>query len=142
MINKTDIKALGKRIKEERERLGFSQLELAEIGGVSRATQYMYESGDRIPPVQYLLDIRNAGADFQKIVFNDEPKIGQKDIIHISPKTLKEILNLVDAYARDAKGRLLDREYRDALIEQLCLSVSFMDDSEISWDKLKAQMVE
>jgi len=137
MLKSDEIKQLGKRIKRERELLNISQVDFAEIGGVSRATQYLYECGDRVPSIQYLLNILKAGADLQRVLYDETSRRAHNDIIHISTKTHKEILNLVDTYARDEKGRLLDREYRDELTQQLCLSVSFQDEDEINWDQLK-----
>ncbi|WP_162961855.1 helix-turn-helix domain-containing protein, partial [Pseudomonas aeruginosa] len=46
---------IGERLKEERQRLGMSQTELAEQCGVSKNTQLAYEKGERSPDAAYLL---------------------------------------------------------------------------------------
>jgi transcriptional regulator with XRE-family HTH domain len=40
---------IGSRLREERERLGLSQEELAAVGGVTKRTQHMWERGDQTP---------------------------------------------------------------------------------------------
>lgn len=57
-----------KRLQEERRRLGLTQDEFAEIGGVKRRAQINYESGDRCPDGHYFAAISAAGADVQYIL--------------------------------------------------------------------------
>lgn len=45
---------LGDRLRAERERIGFSQEEMAELGGVKRRSQINYEAGERAPDADYL----------------------------------------------------------------------------------------
>lgn len=45
---------LGKRLRDERERLGLSQAEMATRSGVTRNTQANYETGLRSPDANYL----------------------------------------------------------------------------------------
>lgn len=59
---------LHKRLQEERQRLGLTQDEFAEIGGVKRRAQINYESGDRCPDGHYFSAIAAAGADVQYIL--------------------------------------------------------------------------
>jgi len=54
---------LGKRLKEERERLGLSQVKLAELCGIGKTTQYMYERGERDPTAPYMQLAAKAGVD-------------------------------------------------------------------------------
>lgn len=51
------------RLREERERLGLSQTELGEVGGVRKQAQHLYETGVRQPDMAYLSAIATAGAD-------------------------------------------------------------------------------
>lgn len=51
------------RLKEERERLGFTQDAFGAIGGVSRRAQANYESGERSPDLSYLAAIERVGVD-------------------------------------------------------------------------------
>ena len=51
------------RLREERERLGLSQQEMAEAGGVKKMAQWTYEKGERHPDTRYLAAIAALGAD-------------------------------------------------------------------------------
>lgn len=53
----------GKRLKEERERLGLSQAKFAEACGVGKTAQYTYEKGDREPSYSYMEAAQKLGVD-------------------------------------------------------------------------------
>lgn len=53
----------GKRLKEERERLGLSQAKLAESCGVGRTAQFNYERGEREPSWSYMDAASKLGVD-------------------------------------------------------------------------------
>ena len=59
--------AIGLRIREERERLCLTQIEMAEAGGASRSSQKLYEKG-KPPSTAYLAAISAAGVDVLYIV--------------------------------------------------------------------------
>ncbi|HGQ7396659.1 TPA: helix-turn-helix domain-containing protein [Pseudomonas aeruginosa] len=59
---------IGERLKEERQRLGMSQTELAEQCGVSKNTQLAYEKGERSPDAAYLLRASLLGADVLYVI--------------------------------------------------------------------------
>jgi len=63
----------GERLKRERLRLGLSQAELAEKGGVLRGAQIHYESDARKPDVAYLSRIASAGVDVGYVI-TGEPR--------------------------------------------------------------------
>lgn len=52
-----------RRLREERERLGFSQKAFGELGGVSKNTQLAYENGASSIPLDYLLKLTKHGLD-------------------------------------------------------------------------------
>jgi len=54
---------LGERIRLERERLGLSQTEVGEVGGVKKNAQHNYETGKRQPDAAYLAAISKIGVD-------------------------------------------------------------------------------
>ncbi|MPY07388.1 helix-turn-helix domain-containing protein [Moraxella catarrhalis] len=56
------------RIREERERLGFTQAQFAGIGKVTPRSQQNYETTDRKPDADYLAEIAKIGADILYIV--------------------------------------------------------------------------
>lgn len=56
------------RLREERQRLGLNQTELAELAGVQKGAQVNYESGKRAPDTNYMTAILAAGADVNYIL--------------------------------------------------------------------------
>ncbi|MDO8933604.1 MAG: helix-turn-helix domain-containing protein [Rhodocyclaceae bacterium] len=60
--------SIGERLREERQRLGLSQTAFAELPGITKKTQMLYESGERLPDAAYLASISIAGADVLYIV--------------------------------------------------------------------------
>lgn len=54
---------IGKRLRQERKRLGLSQKEMGELGGVAANAQGKYESGERAPRADYLAALAKAGVD-------------------------------------------------------------------------------
>lgn len=58
----------GLRLKAERKRLGLSQAQLAEIGGIGRLAQVQYESEATSPTTRYLSAIASAGIDLAYLV--------------------------------------------------------------------------
>ena len=50
-------------MREERERLGMTQEELGQIGGVLKRALIRYEKGERMPDAAFLAAIAAAGAD-------------------------------------------------------------------------------
>lgn len=59
---------IGERLREERERLGFTQPAFGMIGGVQKLAQLKYEKGERFPGADYLAAVAKLGADVQYIV--------------------------------------------------------------------------
>lgn len=59
----------GKRLKEERERLGISQADFAKACGVGRTAQFNYESGKRSPDGDYLYAAGELGVDTGYLLF-------------------------------------------------------------------------
>jgi transcriptional regulator with XRE-family HTH domain len=55
------------RLRESRRLMGLKQSEMAALGRVSLNTQNRYEAGT-IPPIEYLLRIGEAGADWYWII--------------------------------------------------------------------------
>ena len=60
--------SIGQRLKEEREKLGLSQIDIAETAGISRATQQNYEYDQRSPTADYLAKVAALGVDVQYVV--------------------------------------------------------------------------
>lgn len=59
---------IGLRLKEERERLGITQIALAKVGGVEKNAQSHYERGSRVPKADYLQSVASVGVDVCYVV--------------------------------------------------------------------------
>lgn len=59
---------IGPRLREERERLGFKQAELAERLGIERKSQINYEAGEREPKADYLARAAVLGFDVNYVL--------------------------------------------------------------------------
>lgn len=60
---------VGKRISEERERLGLTQKDLGELWNVGRSAVAMIESGRSPLVVDRLLELEKLGVDIQYVLF-------------------------------------------------------------------------
>jgi transcriptional regulator with XRE-family HTH domain len=59
---------IGSRLRDERVRLGLSQTEFGELGGVRKNTQSKYESNERSPDALYLANVAKIGVDVQYVL--------------------------------------------------------------------------
>jgi transcriptional regulator with XRE-family HTH domain len=60
--------SFGQRLREERRRLGLSQVQCAELCGVVEKTQGLYETSVRRPDTDYLAAFAKAGADVNYLI--------------------------------------------------------------------------
>jgi transcriptional regulator with XRE-family HTH domain len=60
--------SIGKRLKEERERLGYDQDRFSALSGASRYSQIDWEKGKSFPNAKFLSAIAAAGADVNYIL--------------------------------------------------------------------------
>ncbi|MGS3468257.1 MULTISPECIES: helix-turn-helix domain-containing protein [Citrobacter] len=98
--------SLGARLKEERNRLGFSQSEFAELVGASYKSQLRWEKDESAPGADALSVWAGIGLDVLYVV------TGQRSITHTNiPKTSPEKQELMDAF--DA----MSPEQRRAILE-------------------------
>lgn len=58
--------AVGRRLREERQRLGMTEREFADLAGEQRARQIFFENCDRYPTTEYFekLSKHNVDIDF------------------------------------------------------------------------------
>lgn len=54
---------IGARLREERIRLGLNQKSFAELAGASISTQTRYETGEKLPKLEYILQWAEHGVD-------------------------------------------------------------------------------
>jgi len=75
----------GVRLKEERERTRLSQSDFGALGGVGRVAQANYESGERVPSIEYIYRLKDAGVNVDYLLwegkkFNESPP----DVLNVS----------------------------------------------------------
>lgn len=59
---------IGVRLKEERERLGYSQTDFASLGGASKGSQISWEKGSAYPNAAFLSSVASAGVDVSYVL--------------------------------------------------------------------------
>lgn len=89
--------SIGSRLREERDRLGYNQSELAEIGSAIRKTQFNYETDARRPDADYLAAVASAGIDVLYVL------TGSSKGVPLSPLPPEEI-ELLDLYRKAPKA--------------------------------------
>lgn len=62
------------RLREERERIGLTQTELADAGGVKKLAQHTYEKGERSPSSDYLQRVMAKGIDVPYLLTGNRTK--------------------------------------------------------------------
>ena len=112
------------RLKEERERLGFTQPDFAELAGTTKKTVIDYEKGKSSPKASYLEAIAAVGADVNYIVNGvrsdvSEPGAGyqlrpdQMELLtiieHCSDEDKKAIKRMAVLAAKDAEHEQSER---------------------------------
>lgn len=60
--------SIAERLKQERLKTGYNQTRFGAIGGVTKKTQMLYESGERMPDAVYLRAVAGVGVDVQYVL--------------------------------------------------------------------------
>lgn len=130
--------AFGERLRSERDRLGLSQLSFAELGGVKRTTQHLYETGVRVPDIHYLERIQTAGVDLAYLVLGK--RLPTHDGLNISHSTLTVLYRLVDEFCVTSEGVLLSLDTRLRFFQMLCAAVEHLHGEDADIGTLRAEM--
>ncbi|WP_086381999.1 helix-turn-helix domain-containing protein [Caballeronia sordidicola] len=109
--------SIGARLLSERERIGLTQSRVCEITGVSRKTQFTYETGARLPDASYLAAIDAAGLDLLYIV------TGRRMNGSINDALLQDVLRRVDDAVAEANSKMTV-EIKARLISLVYLTAS------------------
>jgi len=116
-------KEFGRRLKSEREKLGLTQERFAELGGVKRATQHLYEQGASSPDIEYLLRLDNVGVNAIYLLFG-ESRQGVSSVGRtISPEVLWQIFDAIEEFSHDETGHPLSRDVRKKFFLMLTAGV-------------------
>lgn len=105
----------GERLREERERIGLNQTQLAEVAGIKRMAQGQYENEVRSPTVKYLSAISGAGVDLHYLLFGKRPRPSPDDQRRLE----KNVFEMVEQFARQQPDGQLGAEGRYAIFEFL-----------------------
>lgn len=132
--------SFGGRLRQERARIGLTQTAMAEIGGVKRTTQHIYETDIRVPDLHYLTRVRDAGADLAFLILGERQPGGRTDMLAISYLTLSNIYRVVDEFCIDTKGKPLPLENRVRFFQLLCVSMKSRDSDDADLDVLREEL--
>ena len=113
--------AKGARLREERERLGLSQAELAMNLGQSRDSQGRYESGKRSPDWEYLDSLSGLGADVLYILTGERRSSVPMPEANQLPQRLRERLTAAIS-AVEAGLELANRKAAPAVKAELIMA--------------------
>lgn len=103
--------SFGSRLRQERDRLRLTQEKFAELGGVKRVSQHLYEQDVRVPDINYLTRLKGGGVDVWYLIDGTRLPAGAAGGV---PKSVYvSAFRAVDELALDADGQplpLADRE--------------------------------
>lgn len=97
------VTGLNERLRQERERLGFSQQEFANRLGISRATQNYFEAGSRQPDLDYLSAFGRNNGNILYLLFADQSEHEYVDVLDWD--LFDKVWDWVERVAVDAKGK-------------------------------------
>ena len=97
--------SFGRRLREARDRLRLTQEQFAELGGVKRVSQHLYEQDARVPDLNYLLRLKEHGIDVGHLVLGSEK-------IEVAARRGDVVLLLHAADASAEGRRKLDQAWR------------------------------
>lgn len=141
------------RLRQERERLGLSQTEFGQLGGVKKLAQINYEKGQRQPDAAYLAGIAAAGADVLYILTGQRsggapvappgpPTATREDLARGTeadpawPQVMEWVYDALLARKRDVKDMPSGRKLRDMVTAVLVLLR--VEEGEISREKTRS----
>ena len=137
----SELGTLGERLRTERERLGWTQDEMAAHGEVSCPSQKLYEYGKRFPSLHYLYRVSEAGADAVFLLCGERTDINQRRCVNLSTDTLRELFLFVcDSSSRE--GRNLNSTAEQAeLFARLCEVVASFKNAGLNVEQLSHSLV-
>lgn len=125
-------KKFGERLRAERRRLGFTQDKFAELGGVKRVSQHLYESGRRVPSSSYLQLITKHGVDLPYLIEYSEQEAGSSSI-NLTVDALANIYHQIEKYSANRPDGPMGLSERVQLFQICCIALSgtFLDANEM-----------
>lgn len=114
--------SFGRRLQEERTRLGLSQEDFAQIGGIKRTSQHLYEKDVRSPDAEYLAKISAAGVDIGYLVLGRPSSLTVGGPV-IAVSQAIAAYRAVEEFSRK-HGDAASVQERERLFEFLCSNLS------------------
>lgn len=114
--------SFGRRLREARDRLRLTQEQFAELGGVKRVSQHLYEQDARVPDLNYLLRLKEHGIDVGHLVLGSNA--GHSAATPNSTDLYVAAFRTVDEFAKDDAGNPLPYAERERFFSFLCATLS------------------
>ena len=130
--------SFGRRLREARDRLRLTQEQFAELGGVKRVSQHLYEQDARVPDLNYLLRLKEHGVDVGHLVLGNS--VSRASATPNSTDLYVAAFRAVDEFARDDAGNPLPYAERERFFSFLCATLSQTGKPESSTE-LKERLV-
>ena len=140
-FNPPDPALIGARLRDERRRLELTQTKFAKAGGVRRVSLYLYEKGDRLAPLDFILRVKQAGVSLSYVLWG-ERELEQEIEKHIDAELASELFRLVDRYAVDTKGSPLHPAYRASLFDELVAIATNLEKDKVDRKALQRKLEE
>ncbi|EYU16176.1 MULTISPECIES: helix-turn-helix domain-containing protein [Photorhabdus] len=127
--------SLGERLKKERERLGFSQSDFAEMVGASRKSQIRWEKDESAPGADAISLWAKAGLDVLYLITGQVQQSASTAYKNseIDTELLGKIVHKLDSMAQQANRRWTPDELvlQSSKIYNFLIKESVVDDSRI-----------
>lgn len=111
--------SFGARLRFERLRRNLTQEQFAQLGGVGRVSQHLYEQDARAPDTNYLLRLASHGVDAAGLL--DPRRIHTQGL---AEETILQAFLTVDEIARDERGNALPVDERAKQFQNLLRALS------------------
>lgn len=112
--------AFGARLRAAREALGLSQEKFARLVGVRRVAQFLYETGERSPTADYLMNARQIGVDVGHLLIGDPVPSPTAESSGLNAEQIGALYRAVNSLAVDRFGAPLPIEKRAETVEAVC----------------------
>ncbi len=131
--------SVGGRLRQERELLGLTQQKFAELGGVKRVSQHLYEQDVRVPDMNYLSRLKDHGVDVWFLFHGT--RISERAGDRLPRSIYVSAFRAVEELALDHDGQALSLKERERLFTFL-LSLLERESAPASTDELRSRLLE
>ena len=119
--------------------MNLTQEQFAELGGVKRVSQHLYEQDVRVPDVNYLLRLQQHDVDVGPL-FLDKATVPDGALSRGNIGLLAAVFRAVDEFARDDRGDPLPLPERERFFRFLCMTLA-SDEAAVDASELQHRLV-